>query len=121
MAGPDGEVTLKELRDLVDRLTAAVGRLRRTGTINRRLIYVTIASLVLDLGLTTAVVVVAAKANHASGTATTAVREQKSACELGNRTNAKRVIFFDELIHGTPAQQTQSRRLVADLFPQRQC
>jgi hypothetical protein len=86
MAGPDGEVTLGELRGLINKLGESVAALRRYGRANRAAVAVVLAVALGVLGY-----------GDISNADTI-----HSNCEAGNRTRAQNVRLWTELLAEEP-------------------
>jgi len=144
------EPVVTSARDLTDALNRLTGRLEevradseerdkqladrdaqlsRYGKKNRHLIWVTIASLVLDLLLTAALTVVAVQANRASGAASAVAQSDRNLCLSGNVSRAQQVSLWNYVLTipqqpATSAERTRIAEFKAHLhklFAPRDC
>jgi hypothetical protein len=72
--------------------------LEHRGIVNRRLIVVTIASLLLDVILTAVIALVALQAHHADQRASSAAASQMALCESGNVARKQQIDLWNFVI-----------------------
>ena len=133
MSDADALATAKGLTGALEAMTGELGRLRKYGVRNRRMIWGLIVSIALDLILTAFVAVTAIQAHDANTAANSAKVAEATLCRAGNVARAQQVTLWTHLLSTppvpgspkrTPAQQAEIDafgKYVRTVFAPRDC